>query len=146
MIFGSCMSPKKRAVRKINKLIEKHNLKADTVVRENTDTFYLTDTLTIPEVKWDTVVAWSLDTLMIIQRDGVETQLQIQTDTLWLQNTVLSKDTVFQKQQVVKTVTKEVKVPEKIIKKKKYIPWWVKVLIFTLAAALIVLGMKLIRF
>lgn len=147
LIFGSCLSPKQRAIKKINRLIKKHDLKSDTVIKESVDTFYLTDTLTIPEIQWDTLVEWSLDTLIVIEQDGVKTEFQIFTDTLWLQNTVLERDTMYQKEVVTKTVTQEVKVPEKVIEKEKYIPWWVWFIVaIAVTLGFYVLSVKLLKF
>jgi hypothetical protein len=128
-LLASCASPQARALKKINKLIEKHHLQLDTVRTESTDTIFLRDTISIPEIKWDTLVKWKFDSLINVEQDGVKTELRIMRDTLWLRNTVYARDTFLEVKEVTKTITKSVLTPKEI--KTQVVPWWVILLLIT---------------
>lgn len=135
-----------RAKEKVEVLIQKYDLEVDTLYETKTDTVLRLDTFVMPEIRLDTLFSWYMDTLYVIEKDGVETRIQIRPDTMWLSTTVHERDTVFEVRDVIRTVTKTVQIdtkPERVWS----IPWWIYLIIALLSGGLIYLMVrKLIKF
>jgi hypothetical protein len=99
LMVSSCGSIKRavenRQKKRMERLVQKFSLDS-TIYKRDTIVKYSVDTLTIPEIQWDTIHTYQLDTLVEIQRDGVVTELKIMKDTFWLKNTVIERDTVLE--------------------------------------------------
>lgn len=129
---------KRAAVRKINKLIRVHDIQEDTASTIHMDTLYVLDTITIPQIKWDTLREYKLDTLYEVQKDGIRTEIIIKKDSFWIQNTVFERDTVYQKEQVIKTITNEIRVPNTPHSFAYFGNWFMNIVFIILSIILII--------
>ena len=91
--------------RKLERLLDKFSVdsahyKVDTIFRTTLDT------IKIPEISYDTLVQYYLDSVRVIEKDGVRTELKIMKDTFYLQNTVFKRDTVVEYKDTVITIEK----------------------------------------
>jgi hypothetical protein len=84
-----------RQKKRMEKLIQKFSLDSSTIQRDTIYSISL-DTVYFPEIKWDTLHTYQLDSVLVVQKDGVKTELKIMTDTFWLKNTVFERDTVIE--------------------------------------------------
>ena len=122
-LLTSCINSKPKALRRVEKLANKFSLTwtTDTIIK--IDTIKFNDTITIPEIKWDTVVKWNFNEPVVVEQDGIKTEITVMTDTLWLKNTVLKRDTIIELREVVKEKIKNNYIPKEVTK--TWIPWWV---------------------
>ena len=135
------LARRNRQKKRMEKLIQKFSLDSSTIQRDTIYSISL-DTVYFPEIKWDTLHTYQLDSIMVVQKDGVKTELKIMTDTFWLQNTVLQKDTVIETKDTTIYVEK-IKLVDKTPEKNK---GWVKYLTKVLIVGSIILLLIILAF
>ena len=93
-------------------------LKTDTIFKVRHDTFL------IPEIKFDTMVKYFIDSIKVITKDGIRTEIKIMKDTFYLQTTVFKRDTIIELRDTVITIEKIITVDTTKVKA----PWVTKLL------------------
>lgn len=124
---------KNRQKKKLEKLVESLGVDSsysqiDTVYSERIDT------LKIPSITVDTVMYYQLDTISVVQKDGVRTEIKIMTDSFWLETHVFERDTIYKTKDttIVKEVIRTINTTPEAFKGNKW-KWWMMYIVIAIS-------------